>query len=199
MNLDRIEILKKSGEEKFSEGNKELNMSIIDFWSWSTSDILGNAMRGVLAEFIVASELGITEECRVEWDAYDLITKDGIKIEIKSSAYLQSWKQKKLSDIGFDISPTRALDFETNIYSDEKKRQADIYFFCLLAHKDKNTVNPLNLSQWEFYILDSNTLDEKVPLQKRIGLNSLLKLKPVKVQYGEIRNTIDLIFKKKKL
>lgn len=39
----------------------------------------------------------------IEWDAVDIIYK-GIKIEVKSSGYLQSWNYDKLSKIRFDIS-----------------------------------------------------------------------------------------------
>jgi hypothetical protein len=39
----------------------------------------------------------------LEWNAHDLETDDGIKIEGKSAAYIQSWEQKKLSEIRFDI------------------------------------------------------------------------------------------------
>jgi hypothetical protein len=56
--------------------------------------------------------------------------------------------------------------------------------FCLLAHKDKTTVNPLDLSQWEFYVLNTKVLNDKVPLQKTISLSSLLKLNPAKANYG---------------
>jgi hypothetical protein len=42
--------------------------------------------------------------------AYDLITSTGIRIEVKSSAYLQSWSQKRLSTISFSISPARYWD-----------------------------------------------------------------------------------------
>ncbi|MDM8523410.1 hypothetical protein QUF80_08570 [Desulfococcaceae bacterium HSG8] len=39
--------------------------------------------------------------------AYDLETHDGIKIEIKSAAYVQSWHQKDYSKITFRIPKTR--------------------------------------------------------------------------------------------
>ena len=46
-------------------------------------------------DVIVASDLGCTDGVRQEWDAYDIETPDGIKVEVKSGAYLQSWSQKK--------------------------------------------------------------------------------------------------------
>lgn len=59
-----------------------------DFWRWAYSDFLSNTLRGVLAEYIVASALGCTEAPRREWHAYDLVTAGGIRVEAKSAAYL---------------------------------------------------------------------------------------------------------------
>jgi hypothetical protein len=56
------------------------------FWRWAYSDFLSNAQRGVLAEYIVGTALNCLKEKRLEWDAHDLVTEDGIKIEVKSAA-----------------------------------------------------------------------------------------------------------------
>lgn len=103
------------------------------FWRWAYSDFLSNALRGVLAEFIVAQALGGDSRPRTEWDAYDLITKDGLKIEVKSSAYLQSWQQHRPSTIRFDIGLKRGWDAATNVYASEAGRAADVYVFCVFA------------------------------------------------------------------
>ena len=181
--------MKKSGKEPFHINGKSLNHDLLSFWQWSSSEILGNALRGVLVEYIVSIDIGCEQQVREEWDAYDLITPDGIKVEVKSSSYLQSWEQKSLSKISFGIQPTRIWE-SSNTYSKEAKRQSDVYVFCVLAHKDKDTVDPLNLAQWDFYILATKVLDEKAGMQKSISLSSLLKLKPTKCRYGEIKHTI---------
>jgi len=180
--FESVKTSKKTGKEPFLFNGNELPINVLSFWQWSTSELLGNALRGILAEFIVASTIDVLDSPREEWDAYDLITKDGLKIEVKSSAYLQSWKQDKLSKISFGIQPTTVWD-ENNKRSTESKRQADVYVFCLLAHKDQSSVNPLDLSQWEFYVLDTKVLDNKIPLQKKITLSSLLRLNPDRVMY----------------
>ena len=168
---------------------------MLSFWQWSSSDLLGNTLRGILAEFIVASTIDILDKPREEWDAYDLKTKNGLKIEIKSSSYLQSWRQKEFSKISFGIQPTHSLE-DMNKYSKEKIRQSDIYIFCVLAHKDKNSVNPLNLSQWDFYILETKILNDKVKTQKSITLSSLLKLNPIKIKYDCLKGVIEQIEKR---
>ncbi|AXG97954.1 hypothetical protein DVJ83_00840 [Deinococcus wulumuqiensis] len=49
-----------------------LRLNSTDFWRWAYSDFLSNALRGVLAEYIVAQAAGCTHRARTEWDAYDL-------------------------------------------------------------------------------------------------------------------------------
>lgn len=188
--LNKIVVIPKSGEEQFSLNGKRQDFKLSEFWSWSQSDLLNNTLRGVLAEFIVKKALSIDSQVKIEWNAYDLETKEGIKLEIKSSAYLQSWKQDQFSKISFDISPTNGWDAKTNTYSNIVKRQSDYYIFCLLHHQEKETVNPLALEQWTFYILKTSILDEKKKEQKRISLGSLLKLSPKTCNFDELRNWI---------
>lgn len=77
--------------------------------------------RGVLAEYaedMVARALGIdTGGVRGEWAAHDLTPSSGVKIEVKSAAYIQSWAQKKPSTIAFNVRATRAWDADTNVQS----------------------------------------------------------------------------------
>ena len=166
-------------------------LDVLSFWQWSSSELLGNAYRGVLAEFIVASALDIADGFRVEWDKYDLKSKKGLKIEIKSSSYLQNWEQEKLSVINFGIAPTG----KTQSHSPKRKRKSDVYIFCVLSHKDKDSVNALDLSQWDFYILKTKVLNKRVGKQKNITLSSLLRLEPIKVKYSGIKKEIKRIEK----
>lgn len=62
-------------------------MRLLNFWQWSSSYLLSNALRGVLAGYLVASALDVADGVRVEWDADDLIARSGIKVEVKSSAF----------------------------------------------------------------------------------------------------------------
>ena len=82
--------MRKTGEERFLDGELELDVCLKDFWSWNQSDLLSNTLRGKLAEFIVGTAVDAVTNTRIEWDAYDLFTPDGIKIEVKSSSNLQS-------------------------------------------------------------------------------------------------------------
>jgi hypothetical protein len=89
-NLARIAASRKTGAEPFIADGRPTGMTLADFWAWSRSDLLDNTERGVLAEFIVAAAVGIpTAGVREGWAAWDLTTTDGVRIEVKSAAYLQ--------------------------------------------------------------------------------------------------------------
>jgi hypothetical protein len=62
MNTDfgRIKVTVKTGDECFHSIGASLGYTLLDFWRWSASDLVSNATRGRLAEFIVAKALGIS-------------------------------------------------------------------------------------------------------------------------------------------
>jgi hypothetical protein len=72
-------------------------------------------------------------------------------------------------------------------------RSADVYVFVVHAHQDKVTLDPLDVDQWEFYVLPTQVLNERVPTQKSITLASLLKLGPTKVWFEGLREAIDAL------
>lgn len=189
--LPALNVTRKSGDEPFRQDSRTLGFNLLDFWRWSASDITSNALRGVLAEFIVAQALDVAGGTRSEWEPYDLMGPGGTRIEVKSSAYLQTWHQRSYSRISFGISPTRAWDSETGIYSDTIKRQADVYVFALLAHRDKATLNPLNLSQWEFYVIATSVLNERMPTQKTISLKGLRNLGCQRGGFDDLEAMVD--------
>ena len=184
------------GNEPFIDDGKALDINVLSYWQWSSSDLLTNRQRGVLAEYIIASALKLTSKEREDWDAYDLITDTGLKIEVKSSAYVQNWEQAKLSTISFGIQPTVTWN-EDGTRTTKKERQADVYIFCVLAHKEKKPIDPLNLSQWDFYILNTDILNSQVPTQKSITLSSLMQLEPIQSTYQDIESHIKNIEKQK--
>lgn len=193
MELGRKLAVIKSGGEPLTYNEKPIDFSLLDFWRWSVSDILSNATRGRFAEFIVATATNIDQTMlRDEWSAYDLDTPDGIKLEIKSAAYLQSWFQKALSPISFSTKATLYSDYSDNPTSEqslEKKRHADVYVFCLLHHDNKQTVDPLNMNQWEFYVLSTRELNDYTRSQHSITLKSLQRL-TTSIPYDRLYDTV---------
>lgn len=191
MNLiEKSHLSLKNGNEKFRLKNQNLNFSLLDFWRWSVSDILSNATRGILAEFIVAKALDVdVSNARDQWDAYDLVMSENIKVEVKSSAYLQSWEQLDFSKIIFSTRAAIPWNRSIDKRSDAAIRTADVYVFCLLKHKDKTTVNPLNLDQWEFYVVSTLQLNNDLGNQKSISLSVLRKLAKA-LNFSELKDDV---------
>jgi hypothetical protein len=182
--------LRKTGNEPFISKENPTEITLLDFWQWSVSDLASNTTRGRLAEFLVASALGLANGVRTEWDAYDLCTSSGLRIEVKSSAYLQSWYQAKPSSICFSIAETRAWDAATNVFASESRRQAHAYVFALLAHQDKPTLDPLNLDQWHFYAVLTLDIERQLGRKKSITFKALQNLCPSPVSYAELAYAI---------
>lgn len=192
--LNQIIASPKNGTEDLTFNGQKTEYKLFDFWRWSVSDLLSNATRGRLAEFIVGTAVGINpDHIRDEWDTYDLKTVDGIKIEVKSAAYIQCWSQKCFSSISFSIKRSFYRVTDTNNESVKLKRYADLYVFCVLKHKDQNTIDPLKMEQWDFYILPTFRLDNYKRSQSSITLNSLKKLTDP-VSYIELNNRIQIAF-----
>jgi len=188
--LDCINVELKTGNEAFLFEGNPISISLLQFWQWSDSDLMNNTTRGKLAEFIVANALGIADTIRQNWEPYDLVSSDGIKVEVKSAAYIQSWHQTRLSTITFDVKPTYDWNPENNEYGKERRRQADVYVFCVLSHKEQETINPLNLDQWDFYVLPTEKLDRNAKTQKSISLSRIIDLGAAKVDYDNISHAI---------
>lgn len=189
-NLGRVVPVRRSAKEPLHMDGAPIGVSISEFWEWSGSDLLSNTQRGFLAEYIVALAVGGGGEVRTAWDAFDVVASDSTRIEVKSASYLQAWAQTKLSPISFDIAPKQAWDAETNTSTPNPVRSADVYVFAVLAHKDQATVDPLNLSQWEFYVLGTEVLDREVPTQKTISLDALEKLHPHRCDFSFISRAV---------
>jgi hypothetical protein len=162
-----------------------------DFWSWAFSDFLSNALRGVLAEYIVAKALQCSTASRVEWDAYDLETPSGLRIEVKSAAYLQTWQQKALSPIRFNIAPKKGWDSKTNTSAIESARSAHVYVFCVFRGTVREADAPLNLDQWFFLVCSTETLNKRFGSQKSASLASLERIGLERLTYQSLASHIE--------
>lgn len=178
--------------EGIIKSDKSVIGSVMDYWKWAHSNLLDNAERGTFAEYLVAKAVGDKSSYRVNWEKYDLVSSEGIRIEVKTSAYIQTWGQDKLSELKFRIGKTYGYDNEKNAYDDEKKRQADVYVFCVFKEKDQENLNLLDTTQWEFYVLASKVLNEDSYYAEKnsISLNPLMKLGAAKCNYENIHKEV---------
>ncbi len=164
--------------------NKLININ--DFWHWAYSDLLSNSLRGILAEYIVGSALGCLENNRKEWDAFDLL-HNGKKIEVKCSAYLQTWEQKENSKIRFDISEKSSWYADENRYADKVERPADLYVFSVFGETDRTLANPLDVDQWFFLIMTRNQITQHFGKNKTVGLHAIEKFGIQRVGYQDLK------------
>lgn len=165
---------------------------LLGYWRWAHSDLNSNGERGKLAEYLVWLALGCERETSQEWEPYDLLF-EGIRVEVKASGYIQSWGQDELSRIAFSIRPARAWDSATNTYSGEARRQSDVYVFAVetCIDQDAGNPNPLDLSQWDFYVLPTRVLDEQLGGCKSLSLTGLQALGAAKA--GELADLKRLV------
>ncbi|MFJ6568794.1 hypothetical protein ACIQNU_15340 [Streptomyces sp. NPDC091292] len=187
--LGPLVITRRTGGEPI-RANGETVGRLGDFWGWACSDLANNTMRGVLAEYLVATALGAATGTRTEWDTVDIRTPEKWHVEVKSAAYLQSWAQSQPSEISFSIAPASGWDAQTGTTTAEVRRRSDVYAFCLLHHQDKQTLDPLDLDQWTFYVLPTGVLDERCPSQKTIRLSSLKRLSPLKTDFAGLQKAV---------
>ena len=163
-----------------------------DFWRWAYSDVLNNRNRGILAEYIVGTALGVADgSVREEWDVSDL-RYGSYWIEVKSSAYLQSWKMRKPSAPQFDIAPKQNWDAAQESYEPGKRRSSHCYVFCLyaaLSHTQATDV--LNLEHWQFFVLPTRRIDNLWPVQKTLALGTLRAAVPNSIPFTDLRHAVD--------
>ena len=182
--LDQLNVALRSSEEPFrGEG---ASLRLLDYWRWSGSSLMDNTARGMLAEFLVATAVGKHETPRLEWERFDLITPSGVTIEVKSAAAIQTWRQTARTPIQFAIGPRQGWDPETGLFSEQARRWADLYVFCVLEG-----VHPLDVDKWQFYVLPRAVLDDKCREQRTIRLGPLEQLKPCRCSYRDLKRTIE--------
>jgi hypothetical protein len=143
-----------TGDEPIGGGEARLR----DFWSWCLSDLRTNTVRPMLAEFLVARALDAADRPRVEWDAYDVLTPDGVRVEVKSAAYLQAWAQAALSKVRFGGLNARTWTAETG-YSAAGSYNADVYVFAIQTATDHASYDALDLGQWLFWVLPRSAVE----------------------------------------
>lgn len=177
-----FKVKKLDTSTSFKSGPESINSkTVCDFWKWSFSDLLQNTTRGVLAEYIVAALLGIDNDVRNPWLAYDLELPDGRTIEIKTMSLLQAWAQKQLSKPRVVLSPTRKWDPKTGEMEKESTFNADIYIICYFKSSDYATANPLDLTQWEFFVFTKKQIVKLLNGKESSSTNHIFSLALIKM------------------
>lgn len=148
--LRPLELGRLEGSE-FFDG---VDARVLDFWRWALGDLRMNNARGYLVEFLVAKAVGSAEPLRVEWGPHDVTAPDGTRIEVKSTGYLQSWTQRRLSSPRFGFKGAKTVWDDTSATSHEPVHgRVDVWVLALQTCTDHASYDPLSVDQWEFWVL----------------------------------------------
>jgi hypothetical protein len=198
MRYKRKEPIKLTGQEVFKNTNNK-NFSVLEFWQYGFSNLNSNVLRGALAEFLV--EKALSEDgnigIRNPWGDYDVLTKGGVKIEVKCCSYIQDWDQEKLSTIKFSGLKARELYWSpeikefNKIKSDPKGYKADIYILALFKHQSVETLDILDLNQWCFYVLSKEEISRISKNSSSISLSALEKNNIQPVLHVDLRRKLE--------
>ncbi len=158
-----------------------LDRSVDEFRRWVLSDWKSPTTRALLAEYFVRCATSTDSKLAKDWNYVDIELADGTTIEVKCSARLQPQRDEKLVrrpprfDIGKKKCAWSCRECAWLPEPDEPRRWADIYVLCLEKGTDRDSYNPLDLSQWEVFVIPTSRLDEKFPDQKTVSVSRLLQ------------------------
>lgn len=131
--------------------------------------LVNNAFRGMLVEAMLAQVLEPEWRwCSADWASHDFENAEGVKLEVKQSAALQSWHKPGDSPSrgSFDIA-SRTGRYEGARWIDEPGRAAQIYVFAWHPIVDHGLADHREPNQWQFYPVSARDL----PDQKTISLS----------------------------
>lgn len=163
--------------------------TVRDFWPWALGDLRLTSTRGMLAQFLVARAVGDPRPGVEGWGDYDVETPDGVRIEVKASGYLQSWKQTTPSKIVFKGLKARAWSEDTDGWGSEPEFRADVYVFVVHGCTHLAAYDPLDLAARRFYVLPASVL--RTLNQKTLTLPRLETLAPPPVPWAGLRDAIE--------
>lgn len=203
MGYKRIKPKRLSGTEEFSNTGRDVVVNVEQYWAWSHSNLSANIERGIVAEFLVASALGVDGDpnLRDPWGDSDIIVGD-MRVEVKASAYIQDWNQKDFSRIVFSGLRGRwliegvdnqgdSIPPELNTEPGGKNYKSHVYVLTVQKHQDHGTFDLLDLNQWDFYVLSRQEIINVTKKRNSLSLKALLKgdfhPTPYAVISGEIR------------
>ncbi len=166
---------------------------MVDFWRWAYADLKPNNVRGVFAEWMVAQILGLDPAPRDSWAEFDLQlpAPDNRKIEVKASAYRQSWHTERSPSSGISFSGLKGQKWieEERRYDGVSGYHAEIYVFCVQIQENDKGWDAFQLANWEFYILPRACFEKN--REKSLSLATVQRYAGnKKVLAGELRQAV---------
>ncbi len=179
-----------NGQEVFSFEGANLGFTMLDYWRFHYSNIFD--LQDTIAEFIVAKALGIHESQNDQyWTLWDLTYREK-RVEIKETSYYHSFNTdgKISKQRVFDIHKSNGV-YDKTSGNNDRIRQNDLYIFCLNTGITEEESYPLNLNNWEFYVVPTRVINEQCGDNKTISLGRIKSLGFVAVRYGDLKKEVD--------
>jgi hypothetical protein len=149
--------------------------------------LVTNVLRGQVVEAMIALALEpVWKWCSADYASWDFERADGVRLEVKQSAYRQSWDSGpnvKISP-GFDVKARKGR-WEGSTFVPEPGRAAHMY---VLAYHDRrdDAADHRDPRQWEFFVLGASF----IPPVARIALGSVRRLTD-SVAINELANRVE--------
>ncbi len=179
-----------NGNEKFTFNGVATELDMLDFWQFQFSNIY--TLQDSIAEYIVGKALGLTKAQNTDyWTLFDIPYRNK-RIEVKETSYYHPWNEGGKVSMQRTFGITKAnSSYENNNEENRFERQNDIYVFCLNTGDTKDASYPLNLNNWEFYIVPTSVINKHCENNKTIGLGRIRSLGYQAIQYDKIKDEID--------
>ena len=145
-----------------------------------------NVLRAMLVEAMVAEALAADWQwCSADYAAWDFVSSDGIRLEVKQSAARQSCATEVSppSECSFDIA-ARTGRYDGTDWVSGLGRYAHIY---ILAHHPIADISADHPHQWRFYVVATGVLP---PGGRTISLARVQKLKIPAVSFEELAERV---------
>jgi hypothetical protein len=107
---------------------------------------------------------------------------------VKCSAFLQSWVQKRHSDLVFGRISAREFDAVTNEYSVDVRVRADVFVFAVQTQREPESYDVLDISHWEFWVASGSTIREWGV--RTVGISWIRQHATGPLPYGDLAGAI---------
>ena len=111
-------------------------------------------------------------------------------LEMKASAYVQSWRTARPSKINFGVGKRLEMDDLTAAYGTVPARIADVSVFALFEPQTHPAGDILDTGLWRFHVVDTSALEARIGHAKSASLATIQAFGPC-VRLHELRSAID--------
>ena len=117
-----------------------------------------------------------------------MVTSDGVRVEVKSAAYLQAWPQARHSAITFSRLSGHAAGTGGGEATEGRTYRADVFVFALLATKDHAVLDPLDVNQWRFWAASHDAVAHTT--YRSLSLSAVERLAGAAVQLRDLEAAV---------